>query len=450
MNGVPNHRLTVSPGNPLRGTLRLPGDKSLSHRAALFAALAAGESRVGNFLVAGVTRSMLEALTALGVSWELEGTELKVQGAGLDGLQPPAEPLDCGNSGTTLRLLAGALAAAGIPAVLDGSPGLRRRPMRRIVAPLRQRGVPIESTEGTAPLRLGPGVLPLRPLDYALPVPSAQVKTCLLLSGLAASGLTDLTEPGPSRDHTERMLRAMGADLERQADPEAGSYRTRLDPGSPPVELRPLSMDLPGDFSSAAFLIVAALVTPGSQITLLDVGLNPTRTGLLEALQEMGGDIEIDNLREVGGEPVGDLRAAHSQLEGVRIDGPRVVRMIDEFPAFAVAAAFARGTTRVAEAEELRHKESDRIGALCAQLRELGVRAEGHPDGFTIQGGTPPTGGVSRSCGDHRLAMALSLVGLASQGPVTVEGAGVIAESFPGFANALEALGAGIRLEGEA
>ncbi len=347
----------------------------------------------------------------------MESTRFRPEcpGKGLEGLRSPAAPLDCGNSGTTLRLLAGALAAAGIPAVLDGSPGLRRRPMRRIVAPLRQRGVPIESANGGAPLRLRPADLPLDPLDYTLPVASAQVKSCLLLSGLAASGPTSLTEPGPSRDHTERMLRAMGADVEWAAYPQPGAYRTRLDPGTLPVNLTPLSMTLPGDFSSAAFLIVAALITPGSQIELQEVGLNPTRTGLLEALQEMGGDVQIENLRAVGGEPVGELRVAHSPLEGVRIDGPRVVRMIDEFPAFAVAAAFARGETQVAGAEELRHKELDRIAVLCAQLRALGVRVKERADGFTIQGGFLPSGGTAEACGDHRLAMALALVGLASR-----------------------------------
>ena len=446
MSTFRDSRMTVSPGKPLFGQLTLPGDKSLSHRAALLAALAAGESEVRNFLVAGVTRAMLNALAALGVEWELRETTLNIQGRGLRGLLPPDAPLDCGNSGTTLRLLAGALAAARVRAVLDGSPGLRRRPMDRIVEPLQLRGVPIKSTDGRAPLRLRPADQPLRPLDYALPVASAQVKSCLLLSGLAASGPTILSELGPSRDHTERMLRAMGAAIEWDAYPNEGSYRTRLDPQSP-AALTPLSLGLPGDFSSAAFLIVAALVTPGSQIELPEVGLNPTRTGLLEALREMGADIQVDNVRESYGEPVGDLRVHHAQLEGIQVEGQQVVRMIDEFPAFAVAAAFARGATHVSQAGELRHKESDRIGALCAQLRALGVRAEEKTDGFVIYGGDPPRGGVAGAHGDHRLAMALALVGLAARGQVAVEGAGVIAESFPGFAEALGALGADVSME---
>jgi len=438
-------QLTINPGHPLRGSYTLPGDKSLSHRGALFAALAEGESYIKNFLVAGVTRAMLDALTMLGVSWRLEENMLYVCSHGLSGWQGGYQPLDCGNSATTLRLLAGALAAAGIPAVLDGTPGLRRRPMDRIVIPLRQMGVPIEaSISGTAPLVLHqrPRNQPLASLNYTLPVASAQVKTCLLLSALAASAPSTLSEPGPSRDHTERMLRAMGVQVESTIIKNA--YITYL---VPPVQvkLKPLNVMLPGDISTAAFLIVAALITPGSEIRLCNLGLNPTRTGLLEVLGSMGAQIEIHPGGEQGGEPAGDLVVHHSKLQATTVSGTMVVRMIDEFPAFALAAAFAQGETVVSEAGDLRNKESDRISALVSELAKLGVEASEIQDGFSIHGGRLPSAGQVEAHGDHRLAMALALAGLAGQGQVTVIGAQIIAESFPDFPSVLRSLGADIR-----
>jgi 3-phosphoshikimate 1-carboxyvinyltransferase len=459
--------LVILPGKPLRGEiglageLALPGDKSLSHRAALFAALAQGESVIDHFLVSGVTRAMLEALTGLGVAWQLQGRRLTVQGVGLLPAPGGGSPvragvtLDCGNSATTLRLLAGALAAWGVEAVLDGSPGLRRRPMGRIIQPLQQMGVPIEGAQGCAPLRLQGTPAALRPLRYAMPVASAQVKSCLLLAALAAQGETVIEEPGPSRDHTERMLSAMGVPVassqwaakDAQPPVSGGPFVTRLAPPRPLI-LKPLQMSLPGDMSAAAFLIVAALITPGSQITLRGVGLNPTRTGLVEALVEMGADIHIANLDEQAGEPVGDLSVGYSELHGVRVSGERVVRMIDEFPAFAVAAAFARGKTVVADAEELRHKESDRITALGEELRALGAEFSETPDGFIVQGGRSLRGGVARPHGDHRLAMSLAVAGLASESPVKVAEAGIIHESFPDFAAVLRSFGAEVRQDG--
>jgi 3-phosphoshikimate 1-carboxyvinyltransferase len=426
----------------ISGEPALPGDKSLSHRAALFAALADGESRVENFLVSGVTRAMLDALSALGVPWDLHERRLIVRGVGL---QPPArdEPvrIDCGNSGTTMRLLAGALAAWDLPAVLDGSPGLRRRPMRRIVAPLQDMGVDIQAVDGRAPLVIRPVNRPLRAVQHDLPVASAQVKTCLLLAALAAGGATTLREPGPSRDHSERMLASMGAGLERARREGEHPYVTRLSPPEP-RRLKPLALTLPGDISAAAFLVVAALITPGSEITLRSVGLNPTRTGLLEALGRMGADLQISNRGEQGGEPLGDLTVRYSRLRGVPVAGELVVRMIDEFPAFAVAAACAQGETVVTEAEELRYKESDRISALCGQLSALGADVSETPDGFVIRGGAPLRGGAVQPHGDHRLAMSLAVAGLAAQGPVTVHDAPIIAESFPAFSEVLGQLGA--------
>lgn len=457
--------IITTPGNPLRGSLTLPGDKSISHRAALFSALAEGESRIENLLVAGVTQVMLEALAALGVAWQLDGTRLTVKGIGFRKMPSPPEPVlfDCGNSGTTMRLLAGALAALGLPAILDGSSGLRRRPMKRIVAPLQAMGVPIEAgPENTAPLQIAGRSLdrPLRALDYTLPVASAQVKSCLLLAALSAGGPTTLQEPGPSRDHTERMLRSMGISITSSAAKHGAEdevrntenvirnayYVTRLSPPKP-VCLKPLNLTVPGDISSAAFIIVAACITPGSDITLCGVGLNPTRTGLLDALGTMGADVQFSLQEEHQGEPVGTIRVRYAPLRGTQISGALVVRMIDEFPIFAVAASCAGGQTTVSQAEELRHKESDRIHALCTELGKLGVAISETGDGFVIQGGGLPQGGNVESHGDHRLAMALSVAGLASHNPVTVQGGQMVTESFPEFINKFHDLGADIKIE---
>jgi 3-phosphoshikimate 1-carboxyvinyltransferase len=438
--------LTTAPGNPLRGSLTVPGDKSLSHRAALFAALAEGESCVENFLVSGVTAAMLRSLTALGVDYQLEDQTLRVQGHGLAGLRPSPGALDCGNSATTIRLLAGAVAAAGIPAVLDGSPGLRRRPMERIAAPLARMGVGIHTAAGGgAPLHLEarPAGQSLRALDERLPVASAQVKTCLLLAALAADGPSHLVEPALSRDHSERMLRGMGVEVTNQILP-GGATSVRLKPPTGP--LNPLHGALPGDFSAAAFLIAAALIVPGSALRLEGVGLNPTRTGLIDALRAMGARIQVTRQGETCGEPVGDLLVEAGLLRGGEVSGELVVRMIDEFPAFAAAAAFAQGPTRVRDAAELRYKESDRISALCAELRAVGVAAEETPDGFILPGGGV-RGGQVNPHGDHRLAMALAVAGLAAAGPVQVAGAEITHESFPDFAAALAGLGGQVQLE---
>ena len=435
-------RLVIHPGRALCGETRLPGDKSISHRAALFAALAVGQSRIENFLVSGVTQAMLEALSALSVHWELRGDTLGVRGQGLLGLRPPARPIDCGNSATTLRLLAGALAASGLPGILDGSPGLRRRPMDRIVAPLRGMGVPIAAMPGGhAPLTLFPRPpgQNLQALDYHTPVASAQVKSCLLLAALAADGPSRLTEPARSRDHTERILAAMGVAV--QASRVGDGWQVALAPSS--GDLKPLHMAIPGDFSAAAFLIVAAAITPGSVVVLRGVGLNPTRTGLLTTLQEMGADIRVSNRAWQSGEPVGDLVVRSGALHGVQVDSERAVAMIDEFPAFAVAAACARGRTEACQAVELRVKETDRIAAICQELRAQGVPVEEKADGFVVEGnGTIPGGGMASSHGDHRLAMALAVAGLAAQNPIGVASAEVIGESYPGFADCLRTLGA--------
>jgi 3-phosphoshikimate 1-carboxyvinyltransferase len=430
--------LTLHPARRLSGTVDVPGDKSLSHRAALFAALADGESVIGNFLVSGVTRAMLDALTALGVAWRLDGTRLTVTGHGLRGWSTPATAVDCRNSATTFRLLAGAIAASGVGATLDGSAGLRRRPMVRIVEPLRSMGVEITSGDGTyAPLTLAARAQShaLRAASFTLPVASAQVKSCLILAALAADAPVTINEPGPSRDHTERMLAAMGAHLDVAADRHAVTVHPLDTP------LNPLRIELPGDFSAAAFLIVAALIVPDAEVVIRHVGLNATRTGLLDALRAMGGSITVERAHIVSGELAGDLRVRGSALHGTAVAGDLVVRMIDEFPAFAVAAAFAQGETTVRDATELRHKESDRIAQQCAELRKLGVDVTEADDGFSLQGGRV-RGGTVVSHGDHRTAMSLAVAGLAADGPVTVQGAEIADESFPGFAAALRAIGA--------
>ena len=435
--------LRVEPGAVLRGAVTPPGDKSLSHRAVVLAALAQGTSQVDNLLVAGVTRPMLEALRALGVPWHLEGTTLTVESPGPRGWRAPARPIHCGHSATTMRLLAGALAAVGVPAVLDGSAGLRRRPMRRITEPLRRMGVPITDTDGHAPLTLAARdpAHPLKGGTYSLPVASAQVKSAILLAGLAAAEPVTIREPGPSRDHTERLLRGLGLRVDFPA-----RHTVTLHPR--PGPLPPLRLRLPGDISAAAFVLVAALITPGSQVVLEGVGLNPTRTGLLDALQRMGAALTVTLQGEAYGEPYGRIVVRHSpHLRGIAIAGDLVVRMIDEFPALAVAAAYAQGPTTVRGAAELRHKESDRIVALAAELRALGVRVDEHPDGFTVHGGQGVRGGTAHARGDHRLAMALAVAGLAAREPVRVHDAAMFRESYPHFVSDLAALGARLAWE---
>lgn len=445
-------KLTTKSGKPLTGSVdaEIPGDKSISHRAALFAAFANGTSHIEHFQVSGVTRPMLQALTSFGVKWTLEGESLTVEGDGVGALKNPTFPIDCGNSATTLRLLAGAISGAGITATLDGSYGLRRRPMDRIVEPLRKMGVIIKTTPGgIAPLTIQERSegQKLKPLTYDLPVASAQVKSCLLLAALGADGKTTLSEPGPSRDHTERMLSSMGVPVNSH-ELEAHNtlrYVVELTPPNP-LTLSPLNMTMPADPSAAAFLIVAALIVPGSSLTLKGICLNPTRTGLLEALQNMGANIVVTNQNVSGGELVGDLLVTSSELQGIEVNGSLVVRMIDEFPIFAVAAALASGITVVHDAHELRLKESDRIAMLASELRTLGVDIEEHPDGFTIHGGKLH-GGTVESHGDHRLAMSLAVAGLAAQSPVIVQHAECTAESFPGFVETLQKLGADLTSE---
>ena len=426
---------TIAPrSRPLIGSYRPEGDKSLSHRALLFASLAEGESTIRRFLIGGVTRAMLRCLKALGVEWTLDEAQhiLKVKGVGLKGFKTPTEPLDCGNSATTFRLLAGAVAGAGVACVLDGSEGLRKRPMARIIDPLRMLGAEIESPNQCAPLTFKPATI--TSLNYALPIASAQVKSCLLLAALSGNAPTAILEPGPSRDHTERMLAAMGARVKNFSE----GYGAVVLPQAEP--LKPLDTELAGDISSAAFLMVAATLLPGSDFLLEKVGINPTRTGIVDALRAMGADITFENETEMAGEPVADIRIrAVDSLHATTIQGDLVVRMIDEFPAFMIAAACATGDTVVREAAELRTKESDRIAIMAANLQKLGVAIEEYPDGFRISGtGKIPGGATVSAHGDHRIAMSMALASLRAEAPVSIENFEMLNESFPDFPRVLD------------
>jgi len=439
--------LRVRPGKPLRGVVNLPGDKSLSHRVAIFASLSKGDSQISNFLNAGVTRVMLDGLRNLGVEWCLEGSHLVVHGKGCTGLQLPEKSIDCGNSATTMRLLAGLLAATNISAILDGSGSLCKRPMNRIVEPLQRMGVNIHSSDGHAPLIFESQKNLLQGIDYPLPVASAQVKSCLLIAGLAAKTATILWEPQSSRDHTERMLASMGISIQakivRQDDQQW--YQIKLEPDMI-EQIKPFQITIPGDISSAAFLIVATLITPGSELTIKNVGLNPTRTGLLDALLAMGADIRVRKKPSQAGEPVGDIIVRHSALRGTKIGGRLVVRMIDEFPIFSVAAAYAQGKSSITQARELRFKESDRISSICSNLSQLGVDIQENDDGFTINAGRKISGGSVTSQDDHRLAMALAISGLAAEKEVLVDGSEIITESYPNFVSTLAGIGAQVDL----
>ncbi len=431
--------IKISTNNPLTGQCRVPGDKSVSHRAVMFASIAKGTSRVHNFLDGGDCRATVSVMQQLGVQIEVESpTELVVHGRGLDGLQEPTDFLDCGNSGTTIRLLTGLLAGQKFTSFVTGTEQIRRRPMGRIVQPLRMMGANITGRQdgGYAPLGISPSGL--RGIEYDMPVASAQVKSCVLLAGLYASGLTVARQPGPARDHTERMLKAMGAPI--------SAYGNVIHSERPPQPLQASDVIVPGDISSAAFLLAAAAIVPESRITIAGVGVNPTRTGIVDALVEMGAQVELHNEREESGEPVADVEVRYSDLRGNTFSGEQIVTMIDELPVLAVAATQANGTTIVRDAGELRVKETDRIATTVSELRKLGAQIEPTEDGFIVEGPTRLLGGPVEAHDDHRLAMALTVAGMVAQGETTVYGAEVTADSFPGFEGTLEALGANIKI----
>jgi 3-phosphoshikimate 1-carboxyvinyltransferase len=428
-------RLTIERSKNLSGRVKVPGDKSISHRALLLGAIAEGTTRIRNFLPAADCLATLTCVRGLGVEVErLSETELIVHGRGLRGLLEPKDVLDCARSGTTMRLLAGLLAGQSFYSVLTGNEQLRRRPMGRIAEPLRRMGATVLGREDgrLPPLTIQGGNL--RGIEYKLPVASAQVKSAILLAGLYADGSTVIHEPGPARDHTERMLAAMGTNIQYPIPNTAG---ITLRGGT---ELSSLDILVPGDISSAAYFIAATCLVPGSEVVVEGIGVNPTRTGFLDALREMGADILVENRQEVSREPVADVVVRIGKLRGTAVGGDQVPRMIDEFPILAVVASQAEGETVVRDAAELRVKETDRIANIAVELRKMGARIRERPDGFVVQGPMRLVGTQVNSHGDHRLAMSLAIAGLIAEGETTVEGAECIVDSFPGFEETLRFL----------
>lgn len=423
-------------GRALSGTLQVPGDKSVSHRAVMLGALAQGTTRVTGFLEGEDTRATAAILQRLGVRIDAPGSgERLVHGVGLHGLRPPGAPLDCGNAGTGMRLLAGLLAGQAFDSVLLGDASLSKRPMRRVIDPLARMGARIDSEGGLPPLRIHANNV-LQGIDYECPFASAQVKSAVLLAALYAKGPTTVREPHPTRDYTERMLAAFGADI------DFAPGRATLRPGR---TLSAAQVEVPADFSSAAFFLVAASVVPGSHLRLTRVGVNPRRTGLLEALRLMGADIAVYPVGEQGGEPVADIEVRAARLHGAVIPEALVPDMIDEFPALFAAAAQAEGRTVVSGAAELRVKESDRIAVMAAGLRALGARIEERPDGAVIDGG-PLSGGRAHSHGDHRIAMALAVAAQRAAAAVRIDDVANVGTSFPGFDELARGVGFGLRL----
>jgi 3-phosphoshikimate 1-carboxyvinyltransferase len=424
----------VAPGGALRGELTLPGDKSVSHRALMLGAIGQGATEIRGFLDGEDTVATLTALRALGVPIERQGTHhVMVHGVGRHGLRAAAAALDLGNSGTSTRLLTGLLAGQSFDAVLIGDDSLSRRPMRRLIEPLQRMGARIDcSPAGTLPLTVH-GAGTLHGIEYTLPVASAQLKSAILLAGLYADGPTTVIEPETTRDHTERMLAHFGRTVRRDG------ARISVEPG----ELHGSAIEVPGDLSSAAFFLVAGSIVPGSDLLLRGAGVNPTRAAVIDILRAMGARIDVLNSRQAGGEPIADLRVRAAPLRGIDIPAALVPIAIDEFPAILIAAACATGTTRLVNAAELRVKESDRIAAMADGLAALGIGNEPQADGITVQGGKPG-GGTIDSRGDHRIAMAFAIAGLNAAAPVRCLDCANVNTSFPGFADAVRALGGSI------
>jgi len=424
MSSGKNIRFALRPGGSLNGSLRVPGDKSISHRAIMLGSLAEGATHVSGFLEGEDSLATLKAFRAMGV--EIEGPDngrVVIHGVGMHGLKAPSGPLDLGNSGTSIRLMAGLLAGQAFDVEMVGDASLSKRPMRRVTEPLALMGAKIDTAEGgTPPLHLHGGCK-LKGIDYTLPMASAQVKSCILLAGLYAEGETRVTEPAPTRDHTERMLQGFGYEVRRE-----GATASLTGGGS----LKAMDIDVPADISSATFFMVGAAIAENSNVLLEHVGINPTRTGVVDILRLMGANLEVLNERTVGGEPVADIRVSSSTLLGIRIPEELVPLAIDEFPALFVAAACAEGETVLSGAEELRVKESDRIQVMADGLVKMGVQAEPTPDGIVIQGG-PMQGAEVDSHGDHRIAMSFAMAALRAEGAVTINNCANVNTSFPGF-----------------
>lgn len=417
------HSFVAAPARRVSGSLRVPGDKSISHRSLMLAGIATGRSRINGFLDSEDCLATLGAMRAMGVRIERpEATSVLVDGAGAAGLQAPAQDLDMGNAGTAMRLCLGLLAGQPFTSRLVGDASLSRRPMERVAAPLRRMGARIDTTDGRPPVTVHGGAR-LAGIHYELPVASAQVKSALLLAGLYAEGQTELIEPAPTRDHTERMLRGFGVEIEQRG------LLVRL---KGPAKLRACDVIVPADFSSAAFFLVAGCLAEAGELRLEGVGMNPTRTGLLEILKGMGARIDVENARVSGGEPIADLAVRPSELRGIDVPRALVPLAIDEFPALFVAAACAQGETRVSGAEELRVKESDRIAVMAEGLAALGADVEVLPDGMRLRGGSL-TGGTVDSHGDHRIAMSFAIASLRASAPIQIRDTANVATSFPGF-----------------
>ena len=435
--------MTVKPAlKGLRGEIEVPGDKSISHRAVILGSLAQGKTEIEGFLRSLDCLGTLKAFSKMGVSTEDKGSDgLVIHGKGLDGLSEPGDVLDAGNSGTMLRIILGVLCGCQFYSCITGDESLRRRPMGRVVEPLRDMGATIQGREGgnLAPLSIVGGNL--HPISYRSPVASAQVKSSILLAGLFAEGETEVIEPSPSRDHTERMLKYFGTEIESEKENgmSAPSVKVR---GRP--YLQGNKIVIPGDISSASYFIVAALIVPDSHIVIKNVGVNPTRTGIIDILKNMGGRIKVSNHREFSGEPVADVEVETSELNGVQIDGDLIPRAIDEFPIIALAGAIAGGDTTIRDAKELRVKESDRIATIAVTLNKMGVKGvEETEDGMRIRGGNRLRGASCDSLGDHRIAMSALIAGLVAEGETTVTNAECIDTSFPDFMTLVESLAGG-------
>lgn len=433
MHSINPRPATFSNNGPLRGTIKVPGDKSISHRSLMLSALAVGESRITGLLEGEDVLATAAAMRAMGATIERTGEgSWTVHGVGVGGLMQPAGALDMGNSGTSTRLLMGLVASHRLTATFIGDASLSKRPMGRVIDPLSLMGAEFTASPGgTLPLMVR-GLVPAIPISYRLPVASAQVKSAVLLAGLNAPGITEVIEPIPTRDHSERMLRGFGADLTVEVDAD-GVRHIRL---MGEAELKPQIIEVPGDPSSAAFPIVAALITPGSEVTVTHVGMNPTRTGIYKMLEAMGADLSYSNEREVGGEPVADITARHSVLRGIEVPPAVAPSMIDEFPVFFVAASVAQGRTTTSGLGELRVKESDRLALMAEGLKAIGANVEEREDGLVIEGsgGEPLEGGATiASALDHRIAMSFAVAGQHCYRGVTVDDVSPIATSFPTF-----------------
>jgi len=426
-----SNRIIIGSSKALKGEITPPGDKSISHRSLMLGSLATGTTLVRDFLISDDTLTTANAMRALGASIEISGTQVLVKGNGIYGLKEPNQIINCGNSGTTTRLLIGLLSPQAFTSTLTGDKYLQARPMKRVVGPLVQMGAKINGNEEGNKLPLTITGSKLNGISYELPVASAQVKSAILLAGLYAEGETEVIEPEPSRDHTERMLSYLGVPIKKNGHSIKINKVSKINSGE---------IIVPSDLSSAAFFIVAALITPGSEVLIKNVGINPLRTGIIDILKNMGGDIEIINERDVNGEPIGDILTRSSNLHATEISGDVIPKAIDELPLVAVAASFAEGETLIKDAKELRVKETDRIHAMATELGKLGVKVEEFEDGMSIIGTQSLRGAKCSSWGDHRIAMSIAIAALRAKGETEIIDADCVSVSYPGFFEVLDEL----------